>query len=264
MNAAEPGHVRRNKAARCSFETDGAEAVHGRRLMMSPASIRPFNRLLLALPPGDLSRVMPDLEQVPCRVGDVLIEADTRIHHIYFPDNCIISVVAVYSNGDIIEMATIGREGATGFQAVFDIKTSAVRFLVQVPGSATRLPRAAFMRAMASIAYVPALLQQVLVSVACNGRHSLKQRLARWLLAMRDRVDSDTLFITQDLLADMLGVYRPSITHVVRELELAGVVARGRREITILDRDGLIRESCECYQLVRQRIALYLPKTYPG
>jgi CRP-like cAMP-binding protein len=215
---------------------------------------------------------MPDLEQVPCRVGEVLIEADTRIHHIFFPDNCIISVVAVYSNGDIIEMATIGREGATGFQAVFDIKISAVRFLVQVPGSATRLPRSAFMRAMASMpsfrklmfAYVPALLQQVLVSVACNGRHSLKQRLARWLLAMRDRVDGDTLFITQDLLADMLGVYRPSITHVVRELELAGVIARARREITILDRDGLIRESCECYRLVRQRVALYLPKTYPG
>jgi Crp-like helix-turn-helix domain len=81
---------------------------------------------------------------------------------------------------------------------------------------------------------------------------------------MRDRVDGDTLFITQDLLADMLGVYRPSITRVVRELELAGVIARGRREITILDRDGLIGESCECYQLVRQRIALYLPKTYPG
>jgi CRP-like cAMP-binding protein len=239
---------------------------------MSPASIGPLNRLLLALPPGDLSRLMPELEQVPCRVRDVLLDADNPIDHVFFPDNCIISVVAVYANGDIIEMATIGREGFTGFQAIFGVKMSAVRFLVQVPGSATRLSHAAFTRAMDSMpsfrklmfAYVPALLQQVLVSVACNGRHSLKQRLARWLLAMRDRVDGDTLFITQDLLADMLGAYRPSITHVARQLELAGVIARGRREVTILDRDGLKSESCECYQLVRDRIASYLPKTYPS
>jgi CRP-like cAMP-binding protein len=239
---------------------------------MSPASIRPLNRLLLALPPRDLNRLMPDLKQVPCRVRDVLIEADDPIDHVFFPDNCIISAVAVYTNGDMIEMATIGREGATGFQAIFDVKISAVRFLVQVPGNATRLSRAAFTRAMDSMpsfrklmfAYVPALLQQVLVSVACNGRHGLKQRLARWLLAMRDRVDGDTLFITQDLLADMLGAYRPSITQVARQLELAGVIARGRREVTILDRDGLKRESCECYQLVRDRIASYLPKTYPS
>jgi CRP-like cAMP-binding protein len=239
---------------------------------MSPATIRPLNRLLLALPVRDLSRLMPDLDQVPCRVRDVLIDADNPIDHVFFPDNCIISVVAVYANGDMIEMATIGREGATGFQAAFDVKISAVRFMVQVPGGATRLSHAAFRRAVESMpsfrklmfAYIPALLQQVMVSVACNGRHSLKQRLARWLLAMRDRIDGDTLFITQDLLADMLGAYRPSITHVVHELELAGVVARGRREITILDRDGLKRESCECYQLVRDRIASYLPKTYPS
>jgi CRP-like cAMP-binding protein len=111
-------------------------------------------------------------------------------------------------------------------------------------------------------AYVQAFLEQVLVSVACNGRHSLKQRLARWLLMMRDRGDDDALPITQNLLAEMLGVQRPTITNAARELERAGLIARGRRQVTILDRQGLIKASCECYRLVHERIAVRLPKTY--
>jgi CRP-like cAMP-binding protein len=132
------------------------------------------------------------------------------------------------------------------------------------------MSRAAFTRAMESMpsfrglmnAYVQAFLEQVLVSVACNGAHSLKQRLARWLLMMRDRCDDDALLITQDLLAEMLGAQRPSITIAARELEHAGLIERGRRQVTILDRKGLTKASCECYQLVRERVAFYLPKTY--
>src|SRR5271170_5817785 len=132
------------------------------------------------------------------------------------------------------------------------------------------MSRAAFMRAMQSMpsfrtlmeAYVQAFLEQVLVSVACNGAHSLKQRLARWLLMMRDRCDHDALPITQSLLAEMLGVQRPTITNIARELEHAGLIKRGRRQVTILDRPGLVEASCECYRLVRARIAFHLPKTY--
>jgi CRP-like cAMP-binding protein len=132
------------------------------------------------------------------------------------------------------------------------------------------MSREAFKRAMESMpsfrrlmnAYIQAFLEQVLVSVACNGAHSLKQRLARWLLMMRDRGDSDVLLISQSLLAEMLGVQRPSITNAAQELERAGLIARGRRQVTILNRKGLTRASCECYQLVRQRVALHLPKTY--
>jgi CRP-like cAMP-binding protein len=112
-------------------------------------------------------------------------------------------------------------------------------------------------------AYVQAFLEQVLVSVACNGAHSLKERLARWLLMMRDRGDDDALPITQALLAEMLGVQRPSISNAARELDRAGLIERGRRQVTILDRPGLMKASCECYQLVRERVALHLPKTYP-
>ena len=111
-------------------------------------------------------------------------------------------------------------------------------------------------------AYAQAFLEQVLVSVACNGAHNLKQRLARWLLMMRDRGDDDALQITQSLLAEMLGVQRPTVTNAARTMEHAGLIARGRRQVSILDRQGLVAASCECYRLVRARIAFHLPRTY--
>ena len=230
----------------------------------------PRNRLLLALPSRNLKRLMPELEHIRCQRAQVLMDADSSLDHIFFPDSGVVSVVAVYADGSVIEMATIGREGCTGMQAFFGAKTSAVRLLVQIPGNAAKMSRAAFARAMKSMpsfrnlmsAYIHAFLEQVLVSVACNGAHSLKQRLARWLLMMRDRSDDDALPITQSLLAEMLGVQRPTVTNAARELEHAGLIERGLRQVTILDRQGLIEESCECYQLVRTRVAFHLPKTY--
>jgi CRP-like cAMP-binding protein len=213
---------------------------------------------------------MPKLEHVRCQRGQILMDADSSLDHVFFPDSGVVSVVAVYADGSVIEMATIGREGCTGMQAFFGAKTSSVRLLVQIPGSAVKMSRAAFAREIESTPsfrnlmsnYVHAFLEQVLVSVACNGAHSLKQRLARWLLMMRDRCDGEALPITQSLLAEMLGVQRPTITNAARELERAGLLARGHREVTILNRQGLIEESCECYQLVRTRVAFHLPKTY--
>src|SRR5271170_4179674 len=221
----------------------------------------PRNRLLHALPSSDLKQLMPKLERVRCERGQILMDADSPLDHVFFPDIGVVSVVAVYADGAIIEMATIGREGCTAVQAVLGAENSSVRLLVQIPGGSAKMPRAAFTRAMASIpsfrslmyAYAQAFLEQVLVSVACNGAHSLKQRLARWLLMMRDRGDDDVLRIGQSLLAEMLGVQRPSITNVARELEEAGSIVRGRRQITILDRPCLVAAACECYQLVRAR-----------
>ena len=233
-------------------------------------SYRPSNRLLLALPARNLKQLLRDLEFIHCRRDQILMDADSALDDVFFPDNGVISVVAVYADGNVIEMATIGREGCTGMQAIFGAKSSSVRLLIQIPGTAAKMSRTAFNRAMKSMPsfrglmfdYVQAFLEQVLVSVACNGRHSLKQRLARWLLMMRDRGDSDILPITQDLLAEMLGVQRPTITHAVAELERAGLLERGRRQITILDRPKLMEASCECYQLVRERVAFHLPQTY--
>src|ERR1700723_1000347 len=215
---------------------------------MSAPSNWPRNRLLLALPTSNLKQLMPELESIRCQRDQVLMDADSSLDHVFFPDIGVISVVAVYADGSIIEMATIGREGCTAIQAVFGAKLSSVRLLVQIPGNAAKMSRAAFTRAMGSMpsfrilmyAYVQAFLEQVLVSVACNGAHSLKQRLARWLLMMRDRGDDDVLRISQNLLAEMLGVQRPSITNAARGPERAGVIKRGRREVTILDRPGLV------------------------
>ena len=231
----------------------------------------PRNRLLLALPPSAFRQLMPELEQIRCERQQVLMDADSSLDHVFFPDIAVVSAVAVYGDGSIIEMATIGREGCTAVQAVLGAESSSIRLLVQLPGGAAKMSRSAFTRAMESMpsfrslmyAYVQAFLEQVLVSVACNGAHSLKRRLARWLLTMRDRSDDDALQINQNLLAEMLGVHRPTITNAAGELERAGLIARGRQQITILDRQGLVAESCECYQLVRTRVASHLPKTYP-
>ena len=230
----------------------------------------PRNRLLLALPASNLKRLMSQLELVPCERGRILLDADSILDDVFFPDSGVVSVVALYEDGSIIEMATIGREGCTGFQAIFGDKESSVRFLVQLPGSAARMSRSAFLRAMKAMpafrnlmhAYVQTFMEQVLVSGACNGAHSVKQRLARWLLMMDDRTDDNLLRITQTLLAEMLGVQRPTITNAVREFEKAGLIAPGQRQIAVLDRQGLLQASCECYQMVRRRIAFHLPKTY--
>ena len=228
------------------------------------------NRILLALPANNLKRLMSELEPLPTHRAQILVDSDAALDSVYFPDSGVISVVSLYENGDIIEMATIGREGSTGFQSFFGADRSSFRLLVQIPGSATRLKRAAFNRAMKSMpafrnlmsAYVHALLEQVMVSGACNGAHDVKQRLARWLLMMCDRNDGDVLAITQTLLAEMLGVQRPTVTNALRDFELEGLIEPGRGEVVVLDRDGLMRASCECYQAVRNRTSVYLPKTW--
>ena len=266
-----PGVERKNPVGRRNALPLGTYASWARFEGMNTLSNWPHNRLLRALPSRDLKRLMPELEHIACQRGQVLMDADSPLDHVFFPDSGVVSVVAVYSDGSIIEMATIGREGFTGVTAVFGAKCSSFRLLVQIPGTAAKMSRAAFTRAMDSMpsfrilmyTYVHAFLEQVLVSVACNGAHSLDERLARWLLMMRDRSDDDTLQITQSLLAEMLGVQRPTITNAARELERAGLIVRGRRQVTILDRQGLTKASCDCYQLVRMLISQHLPKTYP-
>ena len=198
---------------RRSCLNDDANANRARLKSMNAPANWPRNRLLLALPSRNLKRLKPQLEQIRCQRAQVLMDADSALNHVFFPDGGVVSVVAVYADGSIIEMATIGREGCSGVQAILGAKRSSVQLLVQIPGSAAKMSRAAFTRAMQSMpsfrsvmdAYVQAFLEQVMVSVACNGAHSLKQRLARWLLMMRDRSDGDALPITQSLLAEMWG-----------------------------------------------------------
>jgi CRP-like cAMP-binding protein len=230
----------------------------------------PCNRLLRALPSENLERLIPELEAIECRSEQILMDADSPIDAVYFPESGVVSVVAVYADGTIMEMATIGREGCTGVQAFFGVTHSSIRFLVQIPGKVIKMSRATFDRAMKTMpsfralmsSYAHALLEQVLVSGACNGAHSLHNRLARWLLMMRDRSDADVLPVTQNLLAEMLGVQRPTVTIAVQVLERSGLIIRGRKAVTIVNRAGLMNAACECYSLVRARLAFHLPKTY--
>jgi CRP-like cAMP-binding protein len=226
---------------------------------------------LLALPASDLRRLIPNLRQIECSHERVLLDIEQPLDHMFFPDSGVVSVVAVFKDGSIIEMATIGREGCTAVQATLGARRSSVRFFVQIGGCVTMMSRASFITAMGSIpsfrklmyAYVQAFLEQVLVSGACNGAHDLQQRLARWLLMMRDRQDDDILPISQVLLAEMLGAQKPSVSKAAAALEAAGLIIRGRKQINIVDRQGLEHASCECYRLVRSRVTHHLPKTFP-
>ena len=231
---------------------------------------RPRNRLFLALSPAQLRRLRPALDTVPCTRDQVLIDADHAIDQVYFPESAVVSLSTVFADGTVVDMATIGREGCTGVQAVLGAKVSSVRLLTQIPGTAMRMSRRAFAWAMSTMPsfktlmydYAQAFLDQALVSGACNAAHRLDQRLARWLLTTRDRSDSDTLPVTQTLLAGMLGVQRPTMTNALGAFERAGLIAGARRQVTILDREGLAEESCECYQRLRERLGFHLPKTY--
>jgi CRP-like cAMP-binding protein len=244
----------------------GRSGLIGRRVLDHTCQVIDF----YALSPGNFKRIARHLETIPCEREQILIEADSSINHVFFPDSGVVSMMALYSDGSVVELATIGREGFASIRAVFGAKKSVARFFVQIRGSAAKMSREAFTRAIKSMpsfralvyAYVQAFLDQVLIVGACNGTHSLKQRLARWLLMMRDRSDDDALPISQNLLAEMLGVQRPSITNAARELEIAGLIKRGRQQVTIVDRPGLVKASCECYQLIRSNVSSLLPKTY--
>src|SRR5215469_14049500 len=154
---------------------------------MSTRSNLPSNRLLRALSPGNFKRIAPQLETIPCRREQILIEADSSLDHVFFPDSGVVSMMALYSDGSVIELATIGREGFASVRTVFGAKKSVARFFVQIPGSAAKMSRAAFTRALKSMpsfrtlmySYVEAFLDQVLVVGACNGTHSLKEESAR-------------------------------------------------------------------------------------
>lgn len=218
----------------------------------------------------DLAPYRSVFEHVECNYRDILIEADATLDRVYFPESGVISILAVYADGRSMEMATIGREGSTAIQAVFGARSSSFRLLVQVPGEALCMKRADFDLAMAQseafrqlmYAHSHAFLEQVLVSGACNGAHTIRQRLARWLLMMWDRHDADTLPVTQDLMAEMLGVQRPTVTNAARLLHDEGMIKLERKRVSLLDREALGRVSCECYHQVRSRTANLLPKTY--
>jgi CRP-like cAMP-binding protein len=218
------------------------------------------NRLLAALPPDVFVRLRASMTHVSLSHRQVLYAPDQSVEAVYFPESGMISLVADLDDGVQAEVGIIGREGMVGMSLLHGVDTSFNESFVQIPGTALRMAAAVFQQELASAAfrnrllrYVEAHQAQVSQTAACNGRHGLEQRLARWLLMAHDRVDDDEVPLTQEFMAMMLGVHRPSITVTAGILQRAGLIRYVSGRITILDRPSLEAASCECYSAVHQR-----------
>ena len=219
----------------------------------------PSNALLKALPPGDLARLSKILERASVAAGQVLYEART-ITHVYFPLDCLVSLVAPLKGHPPVEVALVGCEGMVGTPLALGARVSSVRAVVHGPGTALRAGAAAFSDEFARNAglrlgvhrYVHRLMGQLTQIAACNTFHTIEARVARWLLMTRDRMAPGELVVTQESLARMLGVRRVGVTIAAGNLQRDGLIAYSRGRIAIIDDAQLARRACECYGVVSQ------------
>jgi CRP-like cAMP-binding protein len=226
------------------------------------------NRLLAALPAAVADRLLAGAAEVTFRRGDVVYRANGPVRHVYFPRSGILSVVIDMADGGTVEVGTVGPEGMVGLPAFHGAETSPARVYCQVPPCACVRVAADVFRAEAER---PGPLRDVLhrfaqftltlagQSTACNRLHPVEARLARWLLMTQDRVGGDELSLTQQILSEMLGVRRPSVTLAAQALQAAGLVRYRRGRVTVLDRAGLEEASCECYRVVRAEYLRLIP-----
>lgn len=219
------------------------------------------NRLLRLLPPAELEQLRPRLETVDLPLKSVLLMPDTPVDSLHFMEAGTVSMIAMLEDGMQIEVGLVGPEGVAGLPLLLGAGTSALEGMVQVRGTALRLPAAALRAALAEfpsllpllLRYVDAFHFQVAQSAACNGRHQIEQRLARWLLMTHDRVGEDSFHMTQEFMSTMLGVRRPGVTLAIGALQRAGLVRHERSQVRMLDRPGLEAACCECYEVVQRR-----------
>ncbi len=218
------------------------------------------NHLLSALPLLERERLFPHLQLVAMPLGKVLYESGAALRHIYFPTDSIVSLLYVMRDGASAEIAVVGREGAVGVSLFMGGETTPSRALVQSAGQAYRLSRNRLKEEFNRhgsllhllLRYTQSLLTQMAQTAVCNRHHSVEQQLCRWLLLSLDRLDSDQLNMTQELIANMLGVRREGVTEAAGKLQKLGAIRYTRGKITILDRPLLERLSCECYEVVKQ------------
>lgn len=217
------------------------------------------NRLLASLPADVIADIKPHLRQVELKLGDVIAEAGGEVKRVYFPQSGIISLVVELSVGEMIETAMVGNDGVVNAASAMDGKVSLNKAIVQMAGSALAIEvdriraltdKYKVFRSML-IRHEQVMFAQSQQSAACNASHSVEARMCRWLLRMRDLGDSDDLTLTQDFIAQMLGVRRPSVSIVANTLQKAGFIKYRRGNIRILDVPGLKKESCECYETVK-------------
>ena len=225
------------------------------------------NLLLDALQNAEFDRLSPNLELVEMPLGKVLYESGGMLEHVYFPTNSIISLLYVMENGSSAEIAVVGNEGILGISLFMGGETTSSRAIVQSSGHAYRLKvqllNDEFNRSgpvqRLLLRYTQALITQMAQTAVCNRHHSVEQQLCRWLLLSLDRLATDQLTMTQELIANMLGVRREGVTDAAGKLQRDGLIIYNRGHITVLDRPKLEKRSCECYQVVKAEFDRLLP-----
>ena len=225
------------------------------------------NHLLAALPPADLQRWLPQLERVEMPLGAVLYEPGRTLSHVYFPTNAIVSLLYVMEDGASAEIAVVGNEGVVGISLFMGGESTPSRAVVQSAGHGLRLKADAIKQEFQQagpamhllLRYTQALITQMAQTAVCNRHHSLDQQLCRWLLLSLDRLHGTELVMTQGLIASMLGVRREGVTESALSLQKAGLLRYARGHITVLDRPGLERRTCECYAVVKKEYDRLLP-----
>jgi CRP-like cAMP-binding protein len=227
------------------------------------------NHLLESLPEAEWERWEPALEMVDLPLGMVLYESGSTLSHVYFPTTAIVSLLYVMENGASAEIAVVGNEGIVGVSLFMGGETTPSRAVVQSGGQGYRLS-ASRMKTEFNLAgpvlhlllrYTQALITQMAQTAVCNRHHSLDQQLCRWLLLSLDRLQGNELVMTQELIANMLGVRREGVTEGAMKLQRAGLISYARGHITVLDRAGLESRSCECYAVVKKEYDRLLPAT---
>ena len=227
------------------------------------------NRLLAALPEGERARWLPQLERVNMPLGQVLYESGKTLSHVYFPTTAIVSLLYVMENGASAEIAVVGNEGIVGISLFMGGESTPSRAVVQSAGGGFRLKaqlmKDEFNRAgpvlHLLLRYTQALITQMAQTAVCNRHHSLDQQLCRWLLLSLDRLAGTELVMTQELIANMLGVRREGVTEGALKLQKAGIIRYARGRISVLDRAALEQRTCECYAVVKSEYDRLLPAT---
>ena len=225
------------------------------------------NRILAALPAADYARLLPDLEFVPLPLGWTMSESGDHVNYLHFPTSGIVSLIYGLENGSSSEIALVGNEGMVGISIFMGGESMPSNTVVQSVGTAYRLSRKVMKREFAlggrlqhlALLYTQALIAQTSQTAVCNQHHALEQQLCRWLLMSADRLHQNDLVITQELVSNLLGVRRESITQTASKLKKAGLIAHARGHMTILDRPGLEKRVCECYSTVKMEYDRLLP-----
>jgi CRP-like cAMP-binding protein len=238
----------------------------------TPPANKSLNWLLEGLTKEEYGRLLPNLEVVSLSLGQMLHQPQEPVRYLYFPGNgCVVSLTTTMEDGSTIEVGSVGSEGLVGLSVFWGVQTTPYGAVVQIPGSAMRLNADVLKRMLNQLGslhsillrYTHAMVVQIAQTSACNCKHSLGERFARWLLVCHDRARSDDFPLTHELIAEMLGVRRAGITEAALSFQNEGLIRYKHGHITILDRHRLEKACCECYRVVREELQSYLTTIVP-